>query len=309
MKQVRVVFMGSPAFSVPILSALYAHTTVVGVVTQPDRPKGRGRKLVAPPIKSQAITLGLPVIQPVRLRKDGEALQQLRDWKADLFVVAAYGQILPQMVLDIPRHGCINVHTSLLPRWRGASPIQHAIVHGDKETGVTIMLMDAGMDTGPILTQEKMEIKPRTTYGELEMDLAQLGAETLIATIPGYLNGSILPVPQSEEGVTKASLLKKEAGQLDFSKAAVDLENQVHGYNPWPSAYLADNYMKVHRAHALVDDEKHLEVGIHGERDGFPAIRCSDGWLILDEVQPPGKKAMAGDVFMRGYHDKWLADS
>jgi methionyl-tRNA formyltransferase len=264
--------------------------------------------LVAPPIKELAVELGIPVIQPVRIRKDEQAKSQLRDWNADLFVVAAFGQILPQDVLDNPLHGCINVHTSLLPRWRGASPIQCAILNGDTETGVTTMLMNAGMDTGPILQQASMPIELGTTYGELETKLSYLGAQVLIETLPGYLKKTILPVPQPEEGVTKASLIKKEQGILDFSKPGLELVNQVHAFNPWPSAFLEDRSIKVHRAHSIADTNSVYPPGTHAEIDGFPAVRCSDGWLVLDEVQPMGKKKMSGDVFMRGYHGKWLAD-
>ena len=308
LKEFRVVFMGSPEFSVPILKALVEHTHVVGVVTQPDRPKGRGRKLVAPPVKELALQAGVPVIQPRRLRKDEEAKQQLKDWQADLFVVAAFGQILPQDVLDIPAQGCINVHTSLLPRWRGASPIQAAILHGDAETGVTIMLMDAGMDTGPILTQETMPIETGITYGELETKLSHLGAEVVIRTLPAYLDGRIQPVPQPEEGVTKASLIQKEQGLLDFTKSCAELVHQVHAFNPWPSAFLDGKVLKVHRAHAMRDANTGVPIGTHAVQQHLPAVRCQDGWLVMDEVQPMGKKKMAGDVFLRGYREKWLAE-
>lgn len=308
MKEIRVVFMGSPEFSVPILDALAKEVNVVGVVTQPDRPKGRGRKLVSPPVKELALQLGIPVIQPGRLRKDNDARQQLQDWNANLFIVAAFGQILPQDILDIPRFGCINVHTSLLPRWRGASPIQHAILHGDAETGVTIMLMDAGMDTGPMLTQERIPISSGTTYKELEMTLSHLGAKVLVDTLPGYVNGTIQPMPQPENGVTKASLIKKEDGLLDFTKNTQDLVNQVHAFNPWPSAFLPDGTLKVHRAHAIRAIDEGVKVGTHAEEEHLPAIRCSDGWLVLVEVQPQGKKKMAGDVFLRGNREKWLVN-
>lgn len=308
MKETRVVFMGSPEFSVPILAALIERTHVIGVVTQPDRPKGRGRKLVAPPVKDLAMENDIPVIQPRRIRKDETAKQRLKDWSADLFVVAAFGQILPQDVLDIPKFGCINVHTSLLPRWRGASPIQKAILHGDEVTGVTIMLMDAGMDTGPMLKQEITPILPGITYGELETELSHLGAKVLIDTIPGYLDGTIQPVAQPEEGVTKAGLIAKEEGLLDFSRNTKELVNQVHAFNPWPSAYLDGKTLKVHRAHEKLEDSANYQPGEHTVIDGLPAVRTGDGWLVMDEVQPMGKKKMPGKVFINGYRAKWLAE-
>lgn len=308
MNEIRIVFMGSPDFSVPILTALIENFCVVGVVTQPDRPKGRGRKLVSPPVKEKAQQFAIPVLQPKRLRKDEAAKQQLRDWNADLFVVAAFGQILPQDVLDMPERGCINVHTSLLPRWRGASPIQRAILHGDRETGVTIMLMDAGMDTGPILQQQRVPIPSGITYEELEEQLSHLGAEVLIETIPRFLDGKIQPQSQPDEGVTMAGLIQKEEGLLDFSRSVNALVNQVHAFNPWPSTFLPDHSIKIHRAHAVTADKVQSEIGKHGEIDDFPAIRCSDGWLVLDVVQPQGKRKMAGDVFLRGYRQKWFPE-
>ena len=308
MNEIRIVFMGSPDFSVPILTALIENFRVVGVVTQPDRPKGRGRKLVSPPVKEKAQQFAIPVLQPKRLRKDEDAKQQLRDWNADLFVVAAFGQILPQDVLDMPERGCINVHTSLLPRWRGASPIQRAILHGDRETGVTIMLMDAGMDTGPILQQQRVPIQSGITYEELEEQLSHLGAEVLIETIPRFLNGKIQPQSQPDEGVTMAGLIQKEEGLLDFSRSVNALVNQVHAFNPWPSTFLPDHSLKIHRAHAVTAGKVQSEIGKHGEIDDFPAIRCSDGWLVLDVVQPQGKRKMAGDVFLRGYRQNWFTE-
>src|SRR5215210_4653042 len=212
----KLVFMGSPDFALPSLQALNQQYEVVGVVTQPDRASGRGRALNAPPVKLLARELNLPVIQPEKLRQP-EAMEQLRAWAPDLIVVAAFGQILRKDVLDLPPYGCINVHASLLPRWRGAAPINAAILHGDEETGVTIMKMDAGLDTGPMLAQRSIRLTRDDTAGSVFEKLSTLGADLLIETLPDYLSGKITPTPQPEEGITYAPILKKEEGRLDFT--------------------------------------------------------------------------------------------
>src|SRR5512134_2078708 len=212
----RVVFMGSPDFALPALKALAEHYDVVGVVTQPDRGSGRGRELKPPPVKTLALELGIPVMQPEKLRLP-EAMEQLRAWSPDLIVVAAFGQILKKDVLELPRYGCINVHASLLPRWRGAAPINAAILHGDEATGVTIMKMDVGLDTGPMLSQRSIRLTREDTAGSVFEKLSTLGADLLIETLPDYLSGKLAPVPQQEEGATYAPMLKKEEGRLDFA--------------------------------------------------------------------------------------------
>jgi methionyl-tRNA formyltransferase len=212
----RVVFMGSPDFALPTLRALADIYEVVGIVTQPDRASGRGRAVKSPPIKLLAQELNLPVIQPEKLRQP-EAMVQLRTWNPDLIIVAAFGQILRKDVLDLPRFGCINVHASLLPRWRGAAPINAAILHGDEETGVTIMKMDVGLDTGPILSQRSIRLTRDDTAGSVFEKLSHLGADLLIETLPDYLAGKIQPIPQPEESATYAPMLKKEEGKLDFT--------------------------------------------------------------------------------------------
>ena len=291
--------MGSPEFAVPTLLALARDYPVVGVVTQPDRPAGRGRKPTPPPVKRLALELGIPVMQPRRLRAP-EAFEQLRAWQPDLIVVAAYGQILRPNVLQLPLYGCINVHASLLPRWRGASPIQHAILHGDAETGITIMLMDEGMDTGPILAQEALPIAPDDTAGTLSPKLSALGALLLLETIPGYLTGATQPQPQPEEGVTYAPLLKKEDGRLNFTEPAAALARRVRAFNPWPGTFTEwqGKLLKIHRAHAAAQPSP--GTGEHLIVAGKPAIGTGEGVLVLDEVQPAGKKPMPGEVFLRG---------
>lgn len=290
--------MGSPDFAVPSLRAMAGDYPIVGVVTQPDREAGRGRTVVAPPVKRAALELGLPVIQPEKLRAP-EAMAQLQAWNPDLIVIAAFGQILRPAVLDLPRFGCVNVHGSLLPRWRGAAPIQAAILAGDEETGVTIMKMDSGVDTGPMLSQRAMPIKADDTAGSLFEKMSTLGAELLVETLPGYLDGLIQPRPQPEEGVTYATMLKKEDGLLNFTRSAEELARRVRALNPWPGAFFEwqGGLMKVHQAHAV---EGLAEPGVHLLFQKMPAIGTGDGILVLDILQPAGKKAMQGKAFLAG---------
>ena len=222
--------MGSPDFAVPSLQALNTHCDVLGVITQPDRPSGRGRSISQPAVKTAAIELGLSVLQPRRLR-DPEAIEQLSIWAPDLIVVAAFGQILRAEVLDQPQFGCLNVHASLLPRWRGAAPIQACLIHGDNELGVTIMKMDPGIDTGPILSQRATQLMPAETAGSLTDRLARMGADLLIETLPDYLEGRISPQQQDGSLATYAPMLKKEDGELDFNMPAAALERRVRAFS------------------------------------------------------------------------------
>lgn len=290
--------MGSPDFALPTLRALAQHYELVGVVTQPDRASGRGRELKPPPVKLLAQELNIPVIQPVRL-KQPEAMEQLQDWNPDLIVVAAFGQILRKDVLDLPRFGCINVHASLLPRWRGAAPISAALLHGDEETGITIMKMDVGLDTGPILSQRSIRLTRDDTAGSVFESLSRLGADLLIETLPGFLSGKIQPVPQSEEGSTYAPMLKKEEGRLDFTRSAEELERRVRAFNPWPGAFMEFDgaLLKIHRAHVEPGEAEAGQRLVHRDQ---PAVGAGGGLLILDEVQPAGKKPMSGKAFLAG---------
>jgi methionyl-tRNA formyltransferase len=290
--------MGSPDFALATLRALAQHHEVVGVVTQPDRASGRGRGLKPPPVKLLAQELDLPIIQPEKL-KQPEALEQLRAWTPDLIVVAAFGQILRKDVLELPRFGCINVHASLLPRWRGAAPINAAILYGDEETGITIMKMDVGLDTGPILSQRPSRLTRDDTAGFVFEALSRLGADLLIETLPGYLSGKIQPVPQPEEGATYAPMLKKEEGRLDFTRPADELERRVRAFNPWPGAFMDFDraLLKIHRAHVEAGE---AEVGQRLVYRDQPAVGAGGGLLILDEVQPAGKKSMSGKSFLAG---------
>lgn len=301
----RVVFMGSPDFAVPVLRRLAERYAIAGVVTQPDRPAGRGRQLKPPSVKLLAEQLGLPVMQPPRLRMP-EAMEQLRGWAPDVIVVAAFGQILRPDVLNLPRHGCINVHASLLPRWRGAAPIQAAVLAGDEETGVTIMKMDEGVDTGGILSQRALAIGLDETAGSVAERLSEAGAKLLMETLPDYLSGELQPRQQNNDEATYAPMLKKEDGRLDTSKAADELARRVRAFNPRPGAFLPGEGepLKVHRAHAEVGE---AAPGSRTTYLGQPAVGTGKGLLVLDEVQPPGKKPMSGRAFLAGARD-WQSE-
>jgi methionyl-tRNA formyltransferase len=296
-----LVFMGSPDFALPTLRALSQNYEIVGVVTQPDRASGRGRELKPPPVKTLALELGIPVMQPEKLRLP-EAMEQLRAWAPELIVVAAFGQILKKDVLELPPYGCINVHASLLPRWRGAAPINAAILHGDTETGVTIMQMDVGLDTGPMLSQRSIPLKPDDTAGSVFEKLSRLGADLLLETLPDYLSGKLTPAPQPEEGVTYAPMLKKEEGHLDFNHDVNELERRVRAFNPWPGAFMDfhGSPLKVHRARVEAGD---ASAGQRLVIQNQPAVGARSGILILEEVQPAGKKSMSGRSFLSGTRD------
>lgn len=295
----RVVFMGSPEFALPTLELLARNYYVVGVVTQPDRPSGRGRTLTAPPVKVAAQQLGIETIQPSRLKEAG-VWEKLVEWSPDVIVVAAFGQILRQNVLDLPRYGCINVHASLLPRWRGAAPIQAAILHGDEVSGVTIMKMDAGIDTGPILAQRSTPIQEDDDAESLGKKLSDAGAELLIEVLPAYLRGEIVPQPQDESQATYAPMLNKEEGELNFSQSAEYLERKIRAFFPWPGAYMMwdGQWLKIKRASVL--QQNSIPEGKRSVIDGLPAIGTANGVLLLREVQPAGKRWMSGEEFLRG---------
>ena len=298
--------MGSPDFAVLSLLALHKEYPIVGVVTQMDKPSGRGKKLTPPPIKQAALSLGLPLIQPKRLKEE-TAMQQLIEWAPDLIIVVAYGQILRQDVLDLPRFGCINVHASLLPRWRGAAPIQAALLNGDEQTGITIMKMDAGMDTGDILAQSAIPIAPDDDASTLSQKLSQLGAETLIATLPPYLQGEITPQAQDHAQATYAPKIEKTDGELNFQLPALVLERQVRAYNPWPTAYTfwKGELLKVIKAHSIPFPHSTLP-GTRLVVENLPAFAAAEGVLVLDVVQPAGKKPMPAEQFLRGAKG-WLS--
>lgn len=296
--------MGSPDFALPTLRAIASTYCIQGVVTQPDKPSGRGKKLTSPAIKVEGDKLGLQVIQPARLRDPG-VMEILKEWGPELIIVAAYGQILRQEVLDLPKYGCINVHASLLPRWRGAAPIQASILAGDLDTGITIMCMEAGLDSGPILSQAAIPITKEDTAGTMSEKLAELGARLLIETIPGYLSGSIIPKPQDEARVTKAPMLSRQQGEMDFTRDATYLARMVRAYHPWPGCYTLwqGEILKIHRAHT--DKHDPVDPGRHLVFDGNPAFGTGEGILVIDELQPAGRRRMSGGEFLRGNHN-WI---
>ncbi len=300
----RIVFMGTPEFALPTLERLASHYPLVGVVTQPDRPAGRGRRVIASPVKEFALAEGIPVFQPERLRRV-EAVERIRAWAPDLIVVAAYGQILRPSVLEIARLGVLNVHASLLPRWRGAAPVQAAILAGDTVTGVTIMKMDEGMDTGPIVAIREVPITPGETGGELEARLAAIGAQVLLEVLPDYVAGFVQPQPQPEEGVTLAPRISTEAAGIDWTCSADKLARHVRAFAPAPGAFTAwnDTRLKVLRGEAVACDTKADGPGSVFLWQKFPAVVTGEGAFVLLQVQMAGKRPMNGDAFVRGRKD------
>lgn len=297
----NIVFMGTPDFAVPTLKALIEHHDVIGVVTQPDRPAGRGGKVRLSPIKEVALEHDIPIFQPVRIRK-AEAIEELRQWEADAYVVAAFGQILPQSLLDIPQYGSINVHASLLPRWRGAAPIHAAIRAGDEETGITIMVMDAGLDTGPMLSKRAIPIAADETGQSLHDKLAILGGELLIETLPTYFSGELQPQPQPETGITYSPQIKKEEGNINWEDDAQAIERLVRAFTPWPGTFTQWNSTQL-KIHAGEVAEGALAVGQVGELEGRIAIGTGHGIFLPTVVQLAGKKRTDIDSFINGYPD------
>ncbi|MBM3268146.1 MAG: methionyl-tRNA formyltransferase [Candidatus Sericytochromatia bacterium] len=297
-----LVFMGTPAFAVPSLRALVdAGYRVKAAVTQPDKPAGRGQKLQAPAVKLFAQECGIPVLQPGRLRKEPESVAALRESRPDAIVVVAFGQILPQDVLDIPPLGCINVHGSLLPAYRGAGPIQWALINGERLTGVTTMLMDAGMDTGPMFLKAEMPIQPEDDAGSLGARMAEVGAKLLIETLEQYFAGGLAAVPQPADGVSMAPMLKKEDGLLDWSQPAGRLHDRIRGLTPWPGAYttLAGEPVKVHKAEIIRDAAGRPGELLDLTPDGWVIGTCQDA-LLLRTIQLPGRRPQEAAEAARG---------
>ncbi len=300
----RVIFMGTPHFAVPTLQALDEHHQVVGVVTQPDRRAGRGRKLVHSPVKGEAIGRRCPVFQPPTLRTP-EAVERLKAWQPELVVVAAFGQILPGAVLALPPHGCLNVHASLLPRYRGAAPVPAAILDGEPVTGVTIMCMDEGLDTGPILAQAELPIAPDDTTASLTEKLAALGAQLLVESLPGWLGGDLVARSQNDELATYCRPLTKKDGLLDWTRQAGYLDRQVRACTPWPGAYTSwqGQRLKVLRTHPYPQEVRSGQVGqVTAMGHGFGVV-TGQGLLELLEVQLAGKRRTSASEFVRGQRD------
>ncbi|WP_286074300.1 methionyl-tRNA formyltransferase [Stenotrophomonas sp. 59] len=301
----RIVFAGTPEFAVSSLRAAARHHEVVAVYTQPDRPAGRGRGLAPSPVKLEAVARGIPVYQPESL-KDAAAQQQLRDLQPDLMVVVAYGLILPKAVLAIPTHACWNVHASLLPRWRGAAPIQRAIQAGDAKTGVCLMQMEAGLDTGPVLLHQELPIAATDTGGQLHDKLAELGAQVLSDGL-GLLRAGIKPIarPQPEQGVTYAHKLDKAEARLDWAQDAGALARTVRAFNPWPiaEATLAGERVRIHGAVALEADHGQAPgTVLAAGRDGID-IACGQGALRLRVLQREGGKAITAADYLNARRD------
>ncbi len=294
-----IIFFGTPEFAVPSLKTLVQeHEEVVLVVTQPDRVKGRGHSISAPPVKELALSHGLRVVQPHRMR-DPEFHTELAGCSPEFIVVVAYGRILPKEILEIPSRGCINVHASLLPKYRGAAPIQWSLIRGEKITGVATMLMNEGLDTGDVLLQSSLEISEDDNAATLSGKLAVLGAKTLIDTIRGIRSGCVKPVPQEGEA-TYAPPLRKEDGVMDWQKGSVELSNFIRGMNPWPSAFcrLGSERIKILKAKAAAGSG---EPGrIEKASAGALIAGTSKGLLIIEELQPEGKKAMSAAAFLAG---------
>lgn len=299
----RIVFMGSPDFSIPSLQGLIDNFKVVGVVTQPDRPSGRGKLLTQPPVKTLAEKYGIPILQPEKL-KDPGVFETLQTWDPDYIVVVAFGQILRQNVLDLPTYGCINVHGSILPRWRGAAPIQAAILQGDEETGVTIMKMDKGIDTGDIYTIRKLPIEKNDNTETLSKKLSVLGSTLLIETIFSLIEGKIESQKQDDSLATYAPMIHKEDGLLDFQKNAKALEQQIRAYYPWPGAYMDLNEEKIKIFAAEIINSVELKPGERKVLDGYPVVGTSFGGLKIINIQPAGRKIINGKEFLYGYK-KW----
>ncbi|MCC8141799.1 MAG: methionyl-tRNA formyltransferase [Lachnospiraceae bacterium] len=299
----RIIFMGTPDFSVPTFEALLdAGHQIILAVTQPDRAKGRGNAMQSSPVKQTAVAHGIEVYQPERIR-ESECVDYLKQQKADIVVVVAYGQILPREILEMTPYGCVNVHASLLPKYRGAAPIQWAVINGETVTGVTTMRMDEGLDTGDIILTEEVVLAPDETGGSLFDRLSKVGAKLCVKTLAAIEDGSAVYTPQDPEKATKVGLIRKELGHLDWNRSAAELERLIRGLDPWPSAYTDWNgkTLKIWKA-AVRDGDSGLEPGTVAEvTKGEISVQTGDGLLVLLEVQPEGKRRMASDAFLRGY--------
>lgn len=302
----KIVYMGTPDFAVPPLRALVkAGYEVVAAVTQPDKPKGRSKTLLPPPVKEEALKHNIPVYQPLKVREP-EFMETLKNLAPDVIVVAAFGQIIPKTILDLPEFGCLNIHASLLPKYRGAAPIQQAVINGDKEAGVTIMKMGTGLDTGDMISRASVLLAEDETGGSLFDRLSELGAELLIETLPSVFDRTAVYEPQPEESPTPyAGMITKQMGLLDFQKDAETLERLIRGLNPWPSAYtyLNGKTLKIWKAAVETSGSEPKEPGtvIKADKDGVH-VACGQDILVLQEVQLEGKKRMDAAAFLRGCH-------
>lgn len=313
----RIVFMGTPDFSVPALKALVeAGHQVIAVVTQPDKPKGRGKEVQMTPVKIQAMEYGIPVYQPAKVR-EASFVEVLKGLEADVYVVIAFGQILPKAVLELPKYGCINIHASLLPKYRGAAPIQWCVIDGERETGITTMMMDVGLDTGDMLEKAVIPIEEKETGGSLHDKLSMAGGDLILSTLKKLEEGTLVRTPQTDEGTCYAKMLTKSLGDIDWNQGAVSIERLIRGLNPWPSAYTMWNgkTIKIWAADVIAGREAAdflSEPGVPAETGTAPGtVVCSDkrglvvctggGLLSIRELQMEGKKRMDTPAFLRGY--------
>ncbi len=298
----RVMFMGTPDFAVGTLTALIeAGHEVVLAVTQPDRPKGRGKAMQAPPVKEAALAHGIPVFQPPRVREP-ECVDYLREFAPEIIVVVAFGQILPKEILEMPRYGCVNVHASLLPKYRGAAPIQWAVINGDAVSGVTTMRMDEGLDTGDMILKEEVVLDPKETGGSLFDRLSRVGAALCVKTLAELEAGRAVFTPQNHDEATKVGLIKKSLGLMDWSKPAKELECLIRGLNPWPSAFtrLGNKTLKIWDAEVSEENSASPAGTVVAVTKEDFRVQTGDGILVIREVQLEGKKRMAADAFLRG---------
>ena len=304
-KEIKVIFMGTPEFSAPILNALIEKYKVIAVVTQPDKKVGRKQIVTPSPIKKIAVANKIEVLQPAFLKDNVEFIRRVKELNPDVIIIAAYGLILPKEILDIPQCGVLNVHASLLPKYRGASPIQAAILNGDKETGVTIMLVNERMDEGDILTQKTITINNNDNFEALYNKLSELGANLLLKTLPGYLSGQIKPKPQEDSEATYCQLITKDMGKIDWHKSALEIDRQIRAFTPWPGTYTTWQGKNLKILSASADGSTKLTMTASaGEvfkvNEGF-AIACGQGALEIIKLQLEGKKPMTAKEFLNGY--------
>lgn len=296
--------MGTPDFSVPTLESLIdSDHEVVGVVTQPDKPKGRGKQLQMTPVKMKAIEHNIPVYQPIRVKQEG-FVDEMRSLQPDLVVTIAFGQILTKEFLDMPRLGCLNVHASLLPKLRGAAPIQWSIINGDMKTGVTTMYMDTGIDTGDMLLKEEVMIEPTDTGGTLHDKLSQIGGPLILETIKQLEEGTLVRQKQNDDDATYVTMLDKQMGNVVWNKPAIEIERLIRGLNPWPSAYTHVNgkILKLWEAKVIeLEDNDHMPGSVFEINKEGLVVKCADNGLLITSLQLQGKKRMAAADFLRGY--------
>lgn len=298
----KIVFMGTPEFSVPSLQAMIDNFDVEAVFTQPDKPKGRGKKLSMSPVKELALKHDINVYQPVRLKKDPEAIEELKNMEPDFIIVVAYGQILPKEVIEIPKYACINLHASLLPKYRGAAPINWAIINGEKKSGNTTMLMDVGLDTGDMLLKEEIEISEDMTAGELHDILMNSGGELLVETINKMVKGEIAPKKQGDSATSYASMLSKENALINWSLTSREIHNLIRGLNPWPIAYThyRDDVMKTYKSEILGKNSDKTPGTILSISNEGIEVACGKGTLLIKEIQFPGKKILKVEQYIKG---------